>query len=104
MIDKEYGGSVMSTNSELSLTPERIEYLRQQEALYEQAKPELLAQYDGEFVAFENGVVLDHDRHERALLHRVYQQQGYRDLLIKQVLQHEPHLSVNGAFTGSLEN
>lgn len=94
----------MSTSLESNLPPERLNYLRQQESLYEQAKPELLRQYSGEFVAFENGTVLDHDHDERALLRRVYQQQGYRDLLIKQVLRQEPHLSVGGAFTGSQEN
>lgn len=93
-----------SMSFELSLSPERIDYLRQQESLYEQAKTNLLGQYNGEFIAFEDGVVLDHDRDEQALLRRVYQQQGYRDLLIKQVLLHEPHLSVGGTFTGSQEN
>ncbi|MCD8486184.1 MAG: hypothetical protein LRZ84_05415 [Desertifilum sp.] len=87
-----------------NITPERINYLRQQESLYEQTKPDLLRQYNGEFVAFEDGVVLDHDGDEQALLRRVYQQQGYRDLLIKQVLLHEPHLSVGGTFTGTQEN
>ncbi|MEB3336928.1 MAG: hypothetical protein VKJ46_05650 [Leptolyngbyaceae bacterium] len=94
----------MSANPGSTLPQERIEYLRQQEALYEQMKAKLLDQYAEEFVAFENGAVLDHDRDERALLHRVYQQQGYRDFLIKQVLIQEPHLSVGGAFTMPQEN
>ncbi len=94
----------MTKPIETNITSERIDYLRQQESLYEQAKPDLLRQYDGEFIAFEDGTVLDHDRNEQALLQRVYQQQGYRDLLIKQVLLHEPHFSVGGVFTGPQEN
>lgn len=93
----------MSDRPEEQLSLERTDALRQQEALYEQMKPDLLKQYDGEFVVFENGVVLDHDRDEKALLHRVYQQQGYRDLLIQQVLLHEPRFSVGGAFTAASE-
>lgn len=74
---------------------ERITYLQQQEALFEQAKPNLLEQYLGEFVAFEN-VVLDHDRDEQKLAERVYKKYGYRDILIKQVLHKEPKFFVRG--------
>jgi hypothetical protein len=89
----------MSDRVETELLPERLDYLRRQEFLYERAKPELLQRFAGEFIVFENGAVLDHDRDERALLHRVYRQHGYRDLLIKRVLPIDPHLSVGGAFT-----
>lgn len=95
---------IRSNHIDPNITPERINYLRQQEVLYKQAKPDLLRQYKGRFIVFENAAVLDYVLDEQALLRRVYQQQGYRDLLIKQVLLKEPHFSVRGAFTGSQEN
>ncbi|WP_295613322.1 hypothetical protein [Chamaesiphon sp. GL140_3_metabinner_50] len=64
----------------------RLKYFDIQKDLYETAKPELIKLYLGEFIAFEDGRVLDHDCDERKLVERVYQQYGYRDLLIKQVL------------------
>jgi hypothetical protein len=66
--------------------------------LYDRVKPELVDRYLGEFVAFEDGRILDHDLDENKLFQRVYRQHGYRDLLIKQVWLEEPHLSVAGAF------
>jgi hypothetical protein len=82
---------------------EQVCYLQHQEALFEQAKPELLKHYLGEFVAFEAGQVLDRDRNETELAQRVYRQHGYRDVLIKRVLAQEPQLSVGGAFTHTSE-
>ena len=76
----------------------RLEYFDRQKDMYDRARPELVDRYLGEFIAFEDGVVLDHDRNEQQLVQRVYQQYGYRDLLIKQVWLKEPHLSVSGAF------
>lgn len=114
LIDKN--ASTSSTKNipkakEMNTTPEpthlsadRVEYLRQQEALFEQEKPNLLNQYLEEFVAFEDGQVLDHDRDERLLVQRVYQKYGYRDLLIRRVVTHEPHFSVGGAFTTPQES
>jgi hypothetical protein len=75
----------------------RLEYFDRQKALYDRVKPELVDRYLGEFVAFEDGHILDHDLDEKKLVQRVYQQYGYRDLLIKQVWLEEPHLSVAGA-------
>ncbi len=77
----------------------RLEYLDRQKKMYEQMKPELVDRYLGEFIAFEDGRVLDHDRNERDLVERVYRAYGYRDLLIKQVWLEEPHLSVAGVFS-----
>jgi hypothetical protein len=45
----------MSDQMETELSPDRLDYLRRQEFLYERAKPELLKRFDGEFVVFENG-------------------------------------------------
>jgi hypothetical protein len=66
---------------------------------HESMKSELVDRYLGEFIAFEDGRVLDHDRNERDLVERVYRAYGYRDLLIKQVWLQEPHLSVAGVFS-----
>ena len=75
----------------------RLQYLEQQNALYEQLKLSLLPQYQGQFIAFEDGRVLDADRNEQLLAQRVYQAYGYRDLLIKQVLLKELQLSIASA-------
>jgi hypothetical protein len=76
---------------------ERLNYLNQQEALFDFAKPELLKTYRGEFIAFENGTVLDHDTDEQAFVQRVFAQYPNQDLLIRQVLEQEPILMVRGA-------
>jgi hypothetical protein len=73
----------------------RDEYFDKQQALFDQAKPKLIEEHLGEFVAFEDGEILDHDFNEIELLQRVYAKQGYRDLLIKQIWEVEPVLSVN---------
>jgi hypothetical protein len=73
----------------------RDEYFDRQQALFDQAKPKLVAEHLGEFVAFEDGEILDYDFNEIELLQRVYAKYGYRDLLIKQILEVEPILSVN---------
>ena len=76
----------------------RLQYFDRQKALYDRAKPELVDRYLGEFIAFEEDQVLDHDLNEQKLVERAYKQYGYRDLLIKQVWLEEPHLSIGGAF------
>jgi hypothetical protein len=67
----------------------RLKYLEQQHLLYEQIKPSLLAEYSGQFIAFEDGRILDFDSNERQLAQRVYKAYGYRDLLIVKVLEKE---------------
>jgi hypothetical protein len=79
------------------IEPARLEYFEKQHALYEKDKHSLLEKYQGQFIAFEDGRVLDCDRNERQLARRVYQTYGYRDLLILQVLEQEPQLSVASA-------
>jgi hypothetical protein len=88
-------------NPKTHLETSRLEYLDRQKNLYENVKPELVDQYLGEFIAFEDGRVLDHDLNERSLIERVYRDYGYRDLLIKQVWLEEPHLSVAGMFSST---
>jgi hypothetical protein len=62
----------MSSPERGSLEQSRINYLRQQEERFEQEKPKLLQRFLREFVAFENGQVLDHDLSESSLVERVY--------------------------------
>ena len=92
------------TIAQNQLEPSRLQYFEIQKALYETAKPQIIEQYLGEFIAFEDGRVLDHDLSEQKLVQRVYQHYGYRDLLIKQVWLEEPHLSVAGVFHSSGED
>ena len=66
-------------NNNPHLATSRLEYLDRQKNLYESIKPELVDRYLGEFVAFEDGRVLDHDPNERNLIERVYRDYGYRD-------------------------
>jgi hypothetical protein len=75
----------------------RLKYLEQQHLLYEKIKPSLLSEYSGQFIAFEDGRILDFDSNERQLVQRVYKAYGYRDLLIIKVLEKELQLSVASA-------
>lgn len=47
-----------------------LAYLQHQQTLFDRAKPQLLADYDGQFVWFEDGQILDSDRDESALFFR----------------------------------
>ena len=85
----------MTSNHLESIAPERIEYLLHQQHLYQAAKPELLSQYQGQYIAFENGVVLDSDRIDRELMPRLYAKYGHRDILVEYVCDPEPQLSVS---------
>jgi hypothetical protein len=76
---------------------DRLEYLDRQEALFDAAKSHLLTTYSSEFVAFEDGIVLDHDISEKALAKRIFTQRPNQDLLIRQVLEQEPTLIVRSA-------
>jgi hypothetical protein len=77
-----------------NIDPSRLAYFDQQKALYELMRAELVRDHLGEFIAFENSQVLDHDFNEQELAKRVYERYGYRDLLIRQVWLEEPRLSV----------
>jgi Family of unknown function (DUF5678) len=87
----------MNSNHLEPIEPERIEYLLQQQHLYQSAKPQLLGQYEGQYIAFENGVVLDSDRDDRQLMPRLYAKYGHRDILVEYVCDPEPQLSVSAA-------
>ncbi len=82
----------MSDLSSLSryIAPEILTYLNHQQQLFDRAKPQLLKHYNGLFVWFENGEVLDADRDESALFLRAYNPDPDRALFIAQVLPQEP--------------
>jgi hypothetical protein len=72
------------------IDPEILTYLNHQQILFDRAKPELLNHYNGLFVWFENGEILDADRDESALFLRAYTPDPERSLFIAQVLSQEP--------------
>jgi hypothetical protein len=75
----------MKSNHTGSVEQHRIEYLLRQQDLYQSAKPELLGHYQGQYIAFEDVVVLDRGRDDRQLMPRVYAKYGHRDILIEYV-------------------
>ena len=79
------------------IEPARIEYLVNQQQLYQAAKIELLSQYRGQYIAFENGIVLDSDLDDRQLMPRLYAKYGHRDIFIEYVCDPESQLSVSAA-------
>jgi Family of unknown function (DUF5678) len=85
----------MNSNHTESVEQHRIEYLLRQQDLYQSVKPELLGCYQGQYIAFEDGVVLDSDRDDRQLMPRIYAKYGHRDILIEYVCNPEPRLSVS---------
>ncbi|AFY95684.1 DUF5678 domain-containing protein [Chamaesiphon minutus] len=87
----------MNSNRAEPIANDRIEYLLQQEHIYQANKSELLARYQGQYIAFENGVVLDSDLDDRQLMHRIYAKYGHRDIFIEYVCDPEPQLSVSAA-------
>jgi Family of unknown function (DUF5678) len=86
-----------SNHLEPKIDPQRIDYLIHQQNLYQAATPELLGQYEGQYIAFENGAVLDSDRDDRQLMPRIYAKYGHRDILVEYVCDPEPQLSVSAA-------
>lgn len=47
--------------------------------------PQLLATYEGQYVAIMHGRVVDSDRDERALVQRVYKTLGYQPMYVQYV-------------------
>jgi hypothetical protein len=82
---------------ETRISKDRIEYLVHQQSLYQANKPELLSQYQGKYIAFENGIVLDSDLDDRTLMRRLYAKYGHRDIFVEYVCDPEPQLSVSAA-------
>ena len=75
-----------STSIEIqqSFAPEILSYLEQQQSLFEQCRAQLMEDYSGEFIWFENGVVLDRDTDESMLFLRVLGTFPDRTLFIAQ--------------------
>jgi hypothetical protein len=93
------------TQEELSqyIDRDRLDYLDRQQSLFEATKPELLKNYLNQYVAFEDGQVLDHDWDDRAMAERVYHKYGYRDILMQWVTVDEPVYHVGGAFRSPID-
>jgi hypothetical protein len=51
---------------------DRLEYIDRQQRLFDEARPELVEDYLNEYVAFEDGQVLDHNVDRVRLAERVY--------------------------------
>ncbi|NJM46236.1 MAG: hypothetical protein HC860_08680 [Alkalinema sp. RU_4_3] len=64
---------------------DRLEYIDRQQQLFDEARATLFEQYPNEYVAFEDGQVLDHDTDGRKLAERVYAKYGCRDLIMQRV-------------------
>lgn len=75
---------------------DRLKYIEHQHQLFSEAKPTLVNQYLNEYVAFENGQVLDHDVDRQRLAARIYEKYGYRDLLMRKVSLEDRIYSVGG--------
>ena len=59
--------------------------ISEESALFRQQHPELKKKYLGEYIAFHQGKVIDHDPDEAALWKRVRQRYGRTPILIVQV-------------------
>ena len=66
------------------LTPEEVA-MEREEVTYRQLHPQLLAAYEAAFVAIFQGQLVDVDKNEIALLHRIKAQYPGKTVLIKQV-------------------
>jgi hypothetical protein len=75
---------------------DRLEYMERQRHLFDEAKPLLLDKYLDQYIAFEDGQVLDSDADDQQLADRVYAKYGYRDLLMKRVTEEETVYYVGG--------
>ncbi len=64
---------------------DRLEYMERQQKLFDEAKPLLLEHYLNEYVAFEDGQVVDHDVDRIHLAERIYAKYGCRDFVMQQV-------------------
>jgi hypothetical protein len=64
---------------------DRLEYIDRQQRLFDEASPKLVEDYLNEYVAFEDGLVLDHDVDRVRLAERIYAKYGCRDLIMQRV-------------------
>jgi hypothetical protein len=94
------GGQMMMTQEEIAkyadIDSDRLDYIEHQRELFDAAKPVLMAEYLDQYVAFEDGQVLDHDADRQNLAARIYAKYGYRDLLMRKVSVEERVYSIGG--------
>ncbi|MGG6269180.1 hypothetical protein ACQ4M3_26285 [Leptolyngbya sp. AN03gr2] len=92
-----------STANEIaaSISAELLDYLQQQQELFEQSRSRLVEGYERKFVWFENGQVLDSDVDESTLFLRISAEFPERPLFIAQVLRAEPKRVVHSGFLGA---
>ncbi len=76
--------------------PEILNYMEQQAEIFNQKKPELLNQYLGKYILFENGKIIDADNNESALAQRTIAKNGLKPMFIKKVVAEEPKLNIRG--------
>jgi Family of unknown function (DUF5678) len=75
---------------------DRLEYIDRQQQLFDESRAALFEQYPNEYVAFEDGQVLDHDTDRISLAERVYAKYGCRDLIMQQVTLEKTVYRVGG--------
>lgn len=69
------------------------EYIEKQARLFEASKEDLLRNYKGKYILFEDGTVLDFGDSRREVAMRAYRKNGMRTLFIEQVLPEPETLS-----------
>jgi len=71
-----------------------IAYTNRQANLFKKMRSDLLEEYEGKWVFFEDGKVLDADFDHHALLSRVYQARGDQPLFVTKVLPQKPQVYI----------
>jgi hypothetical protein len=84
----------------IELTPDQqiLQDMDTQSLLYEQQRHELLTRYNGQYIVFQDGVVLDADTDYASLIRRSYAESGPRPLFIRLVAAEDPSYSVRTPF------
>lgn len=82
----------------LDMYKDEIQYIHEQESLFHECKSDLEAEYCGNYVWFEGGIVRDHDRSREALISRIYQKYGMKVIFVELVSDEEPTLQVMTPF------
>lgn len=73
-------------------------YISHQQALYERLKSSLVPEFEGKYIAFEEGEVLDSDASSEALTLRLYTLRGQNIPLIVRVQSGEPVVQMGSSF------
>jgi hypothetical protein len=84
----------------IELTPDQriLQDMDKQALLYEQQRHELLTRYNGQYIVFQDGVVLDADTDYASLIRRSYAESGPRPLFIRLVTAADPSYFVRTPF------